>query len=277
VTAAATPSPPVVPSCAVSFADSVERRFGLRDCGTEGGVNRCAIDIPPWSAGIDGGTRWGVLATPMDHLMGQSIHDRRPVGHSTLTVEMTVDYHHAFTPGATLSIYASASSVDDGGGHAIGWAVDPAGTLVATGRAWMAFVPADRAAPRVRVVRSEPSAALSFEECLGVRYDVDNDVAIATMPLPWPWTNDMGYVHGGVWGCLAEQAASKLVGDGDPGLRPAAMTIRFLRPGLATSPATLTARYERRGRRSATVDVTGTVGDAGPCTRATVTYRPGDL
>lgn len=88
------------------------------------------------------------------------------------------------------------------------------------------------------------------------------------MSEPSQWTNLMGFVHGGVWACLAEMAASRAVAQHNPALAPARLHTIFLRPGGGDTTITAEADIARVGSTSAVVDVVGrAVGGAHPINR----------
>lgn len=264
--------------CEVDDPTSVEVKFGLQNCVGFGGQRHCDVVLRPWSRNTLGNTQSGVIVTALDHVMGESIFAQCPADWWLVTSQIAVDFLAPIPALARLRAAADAAMVDAGGGYARGQLTDEQGNLLATYSAWLHRRPvapgavAPREVTPARPPTSRPAA--NIDDYLGIDRGAGDDGAVLlTLSEPLPWTNFMGFVHGGVWTCLVEMAASRAVAQHNPALVPAGLHTIFLRPGRGDAAITVRADIQRVGSTSAVVDVLGRAADGGVCTRSTVTYR----
>ncbi|BDB44278.1 PaaI family thioesterase [Mycobacterium kiyosense] len=94
---------------------------------------------------------------------------------------------------------------------------------------------------------------------------------------PWgasdSWTNVFGLLHGGVWACLSEIAAARLLSERNPRLGTARLHVAFVRAARGDGPVTVSASARHVGSSFAVVEVLGRSADDTLCTISTVTAR----
>ena len=260
--------------CEVDDPTSVEVKFGLQNCVGSGSQRQCDVVLGLWSRNTLGQTQSGVIVTALDHVMGESIFAQRPAGWWLVTSQIAVDFLAPVPVLTRLRAAADAAMVDAGGGYARGQLHDEQGNLLATYCAWLHRRPVSPGAVAPRAA-SPPTRrpAANIDDYLGVDHGAGDGAVLLTLSEPSPWTNFMGFVHGGVWTCLVEMAASRAVAQHNPALVPAGLHTIFLRPGRGDAAITVRADIQRVGSTSAVVDVLGRAADGGVCTRSTVTYR----
>jgi uncharacterized protein (TIGR00369 family) len=264
--------------CEVDDPTSVEVKFGLRNCVGSGNERHCDVLLGPWSRNKQGQPQSGVIVTALDHVMGQIIFSQRRAGWWSVTSQITVDFLAPVPVLTRLRAGAGATMVDTTGGYARGQLCDEHGKPLATGSAWLHHRPAsfDPVAPREAASTTTSSMCcptMTIDDYLGVEHASRDGAVLLTMSEPSQWTNFMGFVHGGVWACLVEMAASRAVEQHNPALAPAGLHTIFLRPGRGDAPITVRADIQRVGSTSAVVDVLGRAAGGAVCTRSTVTYR----
>jgi uncharacterized protein (TIGR00369 family) len=263
--------------CEVDDPTSVEVKFGLQNCVGSGNQRQCDVVLGPWSRNNLGQTQSGVIVTALDHVMGESIFAQRPAGWWLVTSQITVDFLAPVPVLNRLRAAADAAMVDAGGGYARGQLRDEQGNLLATYSAWLHRRPvspgavAPPEAPPATSRMCRPAA--NIDDYLGVDHGAGDGAVLLTLSEPSRWTNFMGFVHGGVWACLVEMAASRAVAQDNPALVPAGLRTVFLRPGRGDEAITVRAEIQRVGSTSAVVDVLGRAADGEVRTRSTVTYR----
>jgi uncharacterized protein (TIGR00369 family) len=242
-----------------------------------GNERQCDVVLGPWSRNKLGQPQSGVIVTALDHVMGESIFAQRPAGWWLVTSQITVDFLAPIPVLNGLRAAAGATMVDAAGGYARGQLCDEHGKLLATCSAWLHHRPAspDAVAPcgAPPTTSSMCRPATTIDDYLGVDHGGPDGAVLLTLSEPSRWTNFMGFVHGGVWACLVEMAASRAVAQHNPALAPAGLHTIFLRPGRGDAPITVRADIQRVGSTSAVVDVLGRAADGAVCTRSTVTYR----
>jgi uncharacterized protein (TIGR00369 family) len=264
-------------ACEVDDPTSVEVGFGLRNCVGSGNERQCDVLLGPWSRNEHGQPQPGVIVTALDHVMGQIIFAQRPAGWWLVTSQITVDFLAPVPVLTRLRATADATMVDATGGYARSQLRDEQGKPLAAGSAWLHRRPAspDAVLPPAAPLTTPPGCRppSTIDDYLGVdRIDRDGAVLLR-MSEPSRWTNFMGIVHGGVWACLAEMAASHAVAQHNPALAPAGLRTIFLRPGPGDTPITVRADVQRVGFTSAVVEVLGQADGGAVCTRSTITYR----
>ncbi|OBI21434.1 hypothetical protein A5712_15560 [Mycobacterium sp. E2327] len=255
----------------------MEVKFGLQNCVSSGNQRQCDVVLGPWSRNNLGQPQSGAVGTALDHVMGESIFAQLPAGWWLVTSQIAVDFLAPVPAFTRLRAAADAAMVDAGGGYARGQLSDEQGNLLATYSAWLHHRPVSPAAvvPLEAPPATPPTCrpAANIDDYLGVDHGAGDGAVLITLSEPSRWTNFMGFVHGGVWTCLVEMAASRAVAQHNPALVPAGLHTIFLRPGRGDAAITVRADLQRVGSTSAVVDVLGRAADGAVCTRSTVTYR----
>ncbi|MCV7412359.1 hypothetical protein AWC05_17240 [Mycobacterium florentinum] len=262
--------------CEVDDRTSVEARFGLSRCRADGIGRRCDVRVGAWSLDREGMSRPGVLATALDHVLGESLAVHRPKGWWTTTSELTIDFLAPFDPQSRLQATADPIQVELRGGYAQARLIDERGFVVAEGSTWAHHLP-PRGAPALPLVRpwNEPASTVAtIEDHLRFeRLPSPADSVLLTLRASASWTNIFGLVHGGVWTCLSEIAAAQLLREHNPKLTTARLHVAFVRAARGDGPITVTARARHVGSAFAVVDVLGRAADDTLCTISTVTAR----
>lgn len=263
--------------CLVAEPSSVEARFGLRNCTPRGTDSHCDLDLGTWSRQADGSVQLGALAIAVDHILGEVPFRRRPPEHWALTTELSIEFVSPVERDATLHLWGSPVRMERSGGFARGGILDEHGRTVAVGSTRTLFVPTIAAPGHAAERRIEnPTVATTLGEHLRVKYDVGGRAADGVqiyLSDPSAWQNGFGILHGGVWACLAEVAASRLISRTRPGLSTATLHTTYLRPGAVGLPVTMSARAVHLGSRLAVAHCTGRSDDGTVCTVSSVTAR----
>jgi uncharacterized protein (TIGR00369 family) len=193
-----------------------------------------------------------------------------------LTTELTLDLMGEVTPGAVLNASASLTRLEQRGGFAQGTFDAADGTTVALGTTRTVYVPTKPPATHQGTVNSVAmgeTSASTLEEHLGVACATTAAGAHVQMADPSRWTNGFGILHGGIWACLAEMAASLAIQDKNTALSTARLHTTYLRPGPPGAAVTVSARTYHIGGRLAVTEVLGHTADGTLCTVSTVTAR----
>ncbi len=266
----------LAPTCEVDDRASVEARFGLSRCTAHHSGRRCDVAVGRWSLDRNGTPRPGVLATALDHVLGESLATHRPHGWWTATSELTIDFLAPFDRHCRLQAIADPIQVEYGGGYAQARLIDEQGSVVAAGSTWVQHLPPRAGA--VRPVMRPPSRLVSLAATVEdhLRFEClpsSADSVLLTLRASASWSNVFGLLHGGVWTCLAEVAAAQLLGAQNPTLSTARLHVAFVRAARGDGPVTLTARARHVGSSFAVVEVLGRSADDMLCTISTVTAR----
>ncbi len=113
----------------------------------------------------------------------------------------------------------------------------------------------------------------SLDDVLGLQYSATDDSVQVTMPDTTGWVNDFGVLHGGLWACLSDRAATTLIARRSPTLTTARIHTAFLRSGIPGAPVSVTARAHHVGKNFAVVEVTGHSAPTELCAVTTLTAR----
>jgi uncharacterized protein (TIGR00369 family) len=263
-------------TCEVDDRTSVEARFGLSRCATHDGGRRCDVAVGTWALDRDGTPRPGALATALDHVLGESLAVHRPLGWWTTTSELAIDFLAPFGPRSRLRAAAAPIQIEQRGGYARGQITDEHGTVIAVGSTWAHHLPprGDPARPVARPPWQRVSIAAAIEDHLRFeRLPSPPESVLLTLQASASWANVFGLLHGGVWTCLSEIAAARLLSEHNPKLTTARLHVAFVRAAHGDGPVTVTARVLHMGSSFAVVEVFGrSAGDA-LCTISTVTAR----
>jgi uncharacterized protein (TIGR00369 family) len=264
------------PVCEVDDRTSVEARFGLSRCRGHGAGRRCDVLTGAWSLDSDGMPRPGTLATALDHVLGEALCIHRPEGWWTTTSELTIDFLAPFDPHSRLQATAAPIQVEHRGGYAQGRLVDEQGSVVAVGSTWAHHLPprGDPAQPVPRPACEPAPTGATIEDYLQFeRLPSPGDSIALTLRNSATWANVFGLLHGGVWACVSEVAAARLVNERNPKLTTARLHTSFVRASRGDGPITVTARARHMGSSFAVVEVLGRSADGTLCTISTVTAR----
>ncbi|CQD18012.1 Thioesterase superfamily protein [Mycobacterium lentiflavum] len=262
--------------CEVGDRTSVEARFGLSRCRADGLGRRCDVRVGAWSLDVDGTPRPGALATALDHVLGESLALHRPQGWWTTTSELTIDFLAPFDRQSRLLATADPIRVEHRGGYAQARLIDEQGAVVAEGSTWAHHLPprGEPALPAVRPWNEPASTVATIEDHLRYeRLPSPADSVLLTLPASASWTNIFGLLHGGVWTCLSEIAAARLLSEHNPRLSTARLHVAFVRAARGDGPVTVSARARHVGSAFAVVEVLGRAADDTLCTISTVTAR----
>lgn len=266
--------------CLVAEPLSVEARFGLKECRPRGADSHCDVELGKWSSSPGGGVQLGALAIAADHILGEVPYIRRAHDQWSLTTELTIDFVVPPEPGTTLHIWGSPTRIETTGGFAHGEMINAEGGVVALCTTRTLFVPSSPIPPPAELFGATSATgvttAVTLDEHLGLDFldgGDDTEELCVRMIDPSAWQNNFGILHGGVWACLAEVAASRLVARTRPGLATASIHTTYLRPGAPGAPVSVTARTFHVGGSLAVIECVGRSGDGAICTRSTVTAR----
>ena len=150
------------------------------------------------------------------------------------------------------------------------------GTTVALGTTRTVYVPAKPPATHRSTVNSvamEWTSASTLEEQLGVAWATTGAGAEVHMADTSRWANGFGILHGGIWACLAEMAASLAIQEKNATVSTALLHTSYLRPGPPGAAVTMTARTYHIGGSLAVTGVLGHTAEGTLCTVSTVTAR----
>jgi uncharacterized protein (TIGR00369 family) len=269
--------------CVAAKPTSVENRFGLRSCRPRGQVSHCEYVVSPWATDTDGKVRAGALAVAADHILGEVLFDRRPPRSWLLTTELTLDLMGEVASAAILEVDGSLVRLEHRGGFARCTLTDADGAAVALATTRGVYVPATPRQKQPKVKANAPElkaiapvqkiSASTLEELLAVEGTTSAAGAQVHMADPSNWTNVWGILHGGIWACLAEMAASLAVGHRNAGLSTARLHTTYLRPGAPGAAVTASARTYHVGGSLAVTEVLGHTAEGTLCTVSTVTAR----
>ncbi|MET8053241.1 PaaI family thioesterase [Streptosporangium sp. NPDC005286] len=254
----------------------VERRFGIVGCQADGRFLRSVMRTGPWMDDSHGRQQAGALAVLLDHVLGETIYTARPIGHWSLTTELTFDIIVP-PPWNTATLHATSwvPRAETTGGFAQCEVVDDFGTLIAVSAAWTQYVPAGDsrvAAERAVPPDDPPPETVNFAEHLGVRISADEQRTRVELPDPERWNNGYGVLHGGVWASLAEVAAAEAFERGGD-LRTAHVHVSYLRPPAPGAAISMIVQPMHIGRSFGVIQVTGSDDSGRSCVSATVTGR----
>jgi uncharacterized protein (TIGR00369 family) len=257
---------------------SVEARFGLSNCRPRGGESHCDIQLGKWALQPNGEVQLGALAIAADHVVGEVSFIRRPLDTWSLTSELSIDFVAPIAPDARIHAWATPTRIERSGGFAQGQMIDETGQVVAFCSTRTLQVPSTPIAPAATrladIIPANWIPAVGLEEHLELDCaKSDSDEFVVRMSDPSRWQNDFGMLHGGVWACLNEVAASRIIARVRPELTTAGLRTAYLRPGMADAPLTVTARLRHAGSRLAVAECTGRSEDGTICTLSTVTAR----
>jgi uncharacterized protein (TIGR00369 family) len=223
----------------------------------------------------------GSVSVLLDHVLGEPVLYRCPPARSSVTTEFSFDvlrpppWHSE-----GLTAYAWKTSLERFGGFTQGRMVDDAGHSVAVASAWARFVPrAPTAAQPHDNPGEHPHTDLghanveTLAEYLQTRTITDADTATVMLTdRRQRWANLNGSLHGGIWACLCEMAASTLFCQ-HRALSTSSMHVAYLRPPASSSTITVRAHLAHAGRSFAVVAAAGTDNANRECVRATITGR----
>ena len=262
--------------CVAAEPRSVESRFGLRDCLPRGEDSHCTVDLGKWSLQPDGRVQAGALAIAADHITGEVPFLRRQPGHYSLTTELTIDFAAVIEPDATLHLEGRPVRIEQGSGFAQATMTGADGSVAAFASTRTVYVPESSGAGEgvwLAAPRETDSAAVTIDEHLQFECSYGDGTAEVRLEDSSAWVNDFGILHGGVWACLAEVAASRLIGRANPDLATATVHTTYLRPGGFGAALAVSARSRHVGARLAIAECVGQAADGTICTLSTVTAR----
>jgi uncharacterized protein (TIGR00369 family) len=230
---------------------------------------RAHMATGPWTSGAGS---IGILA---DNVLGYALISRAPEDRWSVSTEITLDFLRPLPQDGTR-LLAEGRTVHAGGstGLAEGSIFDEGGHLVARTRQWGRYVATppdgDGAGQRAPVVRRTAAALLAT-----VRRKVTRGEGLAELVLDIEddLVNPLTTLHGGVTLWVTELLASEAVSTVAPALRPASVTVSYLRPFPLGDVAVFRAEVESRGRRLATTRLTGTNRAGKRCVTATVHHH----
>lgn len=238
------------------------------------------MHLGKWASGPDGRVQLGALAIAAEHILGEVSFIRRPPDHWSLTTELTIAFFAPIEPGSALHMWGRPARMERSGGFAHGGILDERGRTVAIGTTRTLLVPSTHVPPAaqrdVAPVPESGSAAVSLDEYLQVDdgdEGVTDEQVHVRMADPSAWQNEFGTLHGGVWACLAEMAASRLVARIRPGLATATVHTTYVRSGTPGSLVTVSARALHLGSRLALSQCIGWSEDGTVCTVSSATAR----
>lgn len=258
-------------SCSLDTAGTPEQRLGVLGCTVVPGERQCSALTGGWSDGA-GRTWTGPLAVLADHVLGEVANRPQAPGFQPVTTALSLDVLVPPPwPGDRLHARAARTAGEVLRDHVTASVRDPGGRLVAVASAWTADVPAPGTTPLAAgpAVGARPGQG-GIGELLTDLTEVGAAPDEAVLELDATgWTNQNGTVHGGVWACAAELAATRLTGSAPHAVNR--MQLAFLRPGRGRVRLTATALH--RGRTSGLVEVRGRDATGRVCVHAMVGSR----
>jgi uncharacterized protein (TIGR00369 family) len=233
----------------------------MRNCRPRGERSHSDLMLGPWSRQHDGRVQSGVIATAADHVFGEVVFLRRPPGWWAVTTELSVDFLGPLPPESALHVSAGMTRLEQRSGFAHGTVTDRQGGVVAFGSARAQFVRPHRDVPldveaSPAMAAADP-VATTFEEHLQIAWTRACDGMHLRMDDPSGWVNEFGILHGGIWACMAEVAASRVIAERNPDLTTSRLHTTYLRSGVPGAPVVVSARVHHVGSRLAAAKCSG--------------------
>lgn len=209
-----------------------------------------------------------------DHILGEPSFMLRPAGWWTLTTEMTLDIVGELPARGALTGEARLVRHERHAAFAECVITDAAGKVQAVGTArTITMAPNGHVEGTDVAWRAIDVQTGSLDDVLGLQYSATDDSVQVTMPDTTGWVNDFGVLHGGLWACLSDRAATTLIARRSPTLTTARIHTAFLRSGIPGAPVSVTARAHHVGKNFAVVEVTGHSAPTELCAVTTLTAR----
>lgn len=256
--------------CAVADPGSVEARFGARNCRPGG----CEFAPAPWVLDEHNRIPAGALMVLADHILGELSFRARPAGWWTLSTEVTLDIIGDLPTRGELTGEARLVRHERHAAFSECAITDAAGKVQAVGSARTITMAPNAQLDGTDVVWHPIDAQSgALDDVLGLQYSATGDSVQVTMPDTTGWVNDFGVLHGGLWACLSDRAATTLIAQRSPALTTARIHTAFLRSGIPGAPVSVTARAHHVGKNFAVVEMSGYSAGTQLCAVTTLTAR----
>jgi uncharacterized protein (TIGR00369 family) len=258
-----------------------ERAFRVGPVTVSEGVFRSSMETGPWVLGPDGRPSFGSLGVLIDVILGYPVVTARPAGGWAVSTEISVDFCAPVpADGSVLQAESRVLHLDSAGGLAEARVLDAAGTVIASGRQRLRFVPGTPVALAAGPLAADtldselparPQRQAAALDQLGATILPTPDGAVLLLPLGPGLANPMGTLHGGIMLCASELAGHAALQRPGSALSTASVHISYLRARPVTGEATFEAVTRHRGRTLGVAEVTSRRADGKICTLATVT------
>lgn len=262
--------------CFVTHPATVESRFALHSCRTDGDHRVAIIETGPWTRAPGAENHLGPAAVAMDHVLGEVLFEQRPAGTWSVTTELSLSRTGLVATAGPLTARSTAVWVDTAGGIASGEVLDAAGRVVFIGSTRTRVVPLgpgrDTLAFPHECAPGMPPLATAAGPVEHLRCSLETGELTARVQVEAErWSNLFGTLHGGVWAALADLATTGLEPVAERGLSTASLHLFRARPAPAGSVAIVTATPCDLRRSSGVVAISGADGEGRPCIQGLAT------
>jgi len=245
--------------------DSIQVRFGIEYLESDPGEATAVYSMPMdrFRNPLTAAPTVGPLAILIDAAGGIVNHYRRPVGHWTVSSELSLELSTDDTRDLDGPVIAHARTLGPVGATSLSiCTLTYRDTVIGGGTVRSFFIPADGVLAERPRETLQRTAQTTLADLMAVAAFRDPDgIALAQRPDP-NLNNDIGIMHGGVAAAGLELAASAAINGTEGALVTGSLRVNFLRPFFAGSVSRYVGTALRVGRSTGVGDARA-IGDDG--------------